>query len=176
MNFKIGYFLSGSPSFDEIYSDIRASYGGTFGVGYKGKFLFVKFRQFDAFGKSKLSNLEVPGKATWHQEFAVVGVRFYSERRDDISGYIDVGGVFTQIDEEISTSDPFIPELFGFAQINNWGVTGAMGLDLWITHFIALNVELEYSRILFDTNKGLDKEKINLGGVYFGTGITITLY
>jgi len=166
----IGYQHIEASKWSRVYKSPALSYGGLFGVGNGETFVFGKYRVIKTTGTSVLENITVNGKADWDERFIVAGLHTYVQNTPFEAG---VGYVWLHATEKIWTENPAIPELSNSQTLTDHGVNVLIGLSFG--HDVRLNFDLEYI-YLFDRSTTSDGHSgPNLGGLYYGTGISIIL-
>jgi hypothetical protein len=168
-----GNFALDAQNFNTVYSNRSISRIYFAGIGTNTVGFIAKYRQFYAFGRSVVENIEVEGKADWRQKFYAGGLRM---RGDDQPIYADILYVVTQAEETITTSgEPAVERLTTRYTTENKGVGFAVGVSIKLIGPIGIFVEGEYSVM---TRKGRNPEgRVNpeLGGFCASAGAQFVL-
>lgn len=168
-----GNFALDAQNFNTVYSNRSISRIYFAGIGTNTVGFIAKYRQFYAYGRSVVENIEVQGKADWRQKFYAGGLRM---RGDDQPIYADILYVVTQAEESITTSgEPAVERLTTRYTTENKGIGFAVGVAVKLIGPIGIFVEGEYSVM---TRKGRNPEgRVNpeLGGFCASAGAQFVL-
>lgn len=170
MGGTIGEFrVDGGGNFQSFYTNTKLTPTGFFGLGNGETFLIVKYRIFQASGKSELKNLTATGNAEWKQTLLMGGFRLQPEGH---AFYFDGMFVMTEAEESISTVDPVVDVLASTEKLKDKGFAFAMGLAPRLAGPLALNLEIEYSFMLRDSFNQDGRRIPNIGGLYYSAGLS----
>lgn len=167
----VGEFLvDGGGNFNDFYTNRNLSYCGCFGVGNGETFLIGKYRLFNASGQSKLKNLDATGKADWKQSILSAGFRYHPSGS---ALYLEALYVMSQVKESIGTENPQVDVLSAGEELKDKGFAFSLGLAPKLLGPLSVNAEVEYSFMLREPHNRYDRRIPNIGGLYYGGGISL---
>jgi hypothetical protein len=167
-----GNFGMTVDDFKEIYSKRSISRIAVAGIGSKNAYLFGKFRQFYAHGRSRVENADAQGSAEWKQKFYSVGARLMS---DDSPLYVEISYVISDAEENISTHDPEVDELKSRWEAHTQGVGAAVGIMINFPKPLKTFLEFEHTSMLRLGRNPLGRAVPQIGGNVLSVGFMFIL-
>lgn len=168
-----GNFANDAAKFTSVYSNrsISKIYFGAIGTTM---FQFIgKYREFYAFGTSKVENIAVTGRADWKQKFYAAGLHV---RTEDQPLYAEVLYIVTRAEESITTTDPVIEELTSEYKTEAKGIGFAVGIATKkIIGPFGIYAEVEFDAMLRKGRNQQGKVDPELGGFSAGAGVFFEL-
>lgn len=176
---KLSFFIGAAAGnfgmtideFKEVYSRRSISRIAVAGIGNRFTYLFGKFRQFYAHGRSTVENADAQGNAEWKQKFYLIGVRLMS---DDSPLYVEMAYVISDAEENISTSGPDVDELRSQWKSHTQGVGAALGIVVDFPKPLKSFVEFEHTSMLKLGRNLYGRAVPQIGGNVFSAGLLFT--
>ena len=140
-----GNFGMTIKEFKEVYHRRSMSRIFVAGVGDRSAYLFGKFRQFYAHGRSRVENADAKGSAEWKQKFFSIGARLMSP---DVPIYLEGAYVISEAEEFIWTHDPDVSELRTDWKTRTQGVGIAIGIMIDFPKPLRTFIEFEHTSML----------------------------
>ncbi|MBI2428988.1 MAG: hypothetical protein HYV29_09385 [Ignavibacteriales bacterium] len=167
-----GNFGTTIGEFKEIYSKRSISRIAVAGIGSKSAYLFGKFRQFYAHGRSTVENADAQGSAEWKQKFYSIGARLMS---DDSPLYVEIAYVISDAEENISTHDPDVEELKSQWKAHTQGVGAALGIVIDFPRPLKTFIEFEHTSMLRLGRNPYGRAVPQIGGNLLSAGFIFIL-
>lgn len=168
----VGNFGMSIDEFKEVYHKRSISRIFVAGFGSKGAFLFGKFRQFYAHGRSIVVNADAKGSARWNQKFYSVGARLMSP---GVPVYVEGAYVISKAEESIWTYDPDVTELKSEWNVDTQGVGLAIGIMIDFPKPLKMFIEFEHTSMLKLGSNPSGRAVPQIGGNLLSGGLMFIL-
>ncbi len=177
---KLSFFIGAAAGnfgmtideFKKVYHRRSISRIAVAGIGQRSAYLFAKYRNFYAHGRSIVENADTKGEAFWKQQFLSFGARLMAH---DAPVYVEVSYVISDAEERIATHEPDVNELEGEWKAHTQGVGAAMGIVIDFPKPLKMFIEYEYTSMLRLGRNPYGRAVPQIGGSLLSGGLMFVL-